>query len=466
MHVKTSLAALVAVGLGSVSFAHAETLEDALVAAYTANPALMAQRAQLRATDELVPQALANWRPTVRLSGDAGENSAATNANDYLGKNAPPEEQSLFARDGSLTVAQPLYRGGQTEAQTAQAEAQVKAGQQQLAATEQSIFMGVVSAYLDVIQNQALVDLNVNNEQVLQRELDATNDRFRVGEVTRTDTSQAQAALAGAHAGVRQAQATLRDSIATFTHLVGHRPSGLEAVTPPASLPETLEATDSAAANSNPQVLAQQYAYEAAQHGIDLEFGALLPQVTLQGNYSRTEGASGPGIYTRSAEALVNVTVPLYQQGAEYSRVRQQKHTAGQQRLQLDETRRAVVETASQNWENWQSARARVVSFEEQVRAATVALQGIQREYLVGARTILDVLQTEQNLLSARVSLEEARHDATVEAFQIKSSIGQLTAQALQLRVPIYDPTKHYNEVRDEWIGTGVEPNYQGGGTK
>src|SRR5579862_8598255 len=214
MRFRTSLAALVLAGLGWPSFTHAETLEDALVAAYTGNAALQAQRAQLRATDELVPQALANWRPTVSLNGDAGENYVSSNANNFLGRNAPSEEQHLFTRDGTLSISQPLYRGGQTDAQTKQADAQVRAGEEQLLATEQNVFVGVVTAYLDVIQNQALVDLNINNEQVLQRQLDATNDRFRVGEVTRTDTSQAQAALAGAKAGRRQAEATLRDSIA------------------------------------------------------------------------------------------------------------------------------------------------------------------------------------------------------------------------------------------------------------
>jgi outer membrane protein len=465
MHIRTSLVALVAIGLGSSSFAHAETLEDALVAAYTGNAALMAQRAQLRATDELVPQALSNWRPTVKLSADAAENSSATNANNILHP-PPPEQTNLFTRDGQFTISEPLYRGGRTVAATDEAEAQVKAAREQLATTEQSVLLGVVTAYLDVIQNQALVDLNANNEQVLQRQLDATNDRFRVGEVTRTDTSQAQAALAGAHAGLRAAQATLRDSIATFTRVVGHRPRGLEAVTQPTDLPATLEATDAAAAAANPAVLAQSYNYEAAKHAVELDEGALLPTVTLEGTYGRTLDASGVGIYSRQAQALVNLTVPIYQQGSEYSQIRQQKHTAGQQRLQLDETRRETIETATQNWENWLSARARIVSFEEQVRASQVALEGIQREYLVGARTILDVLTTEQTLLSARVSLETARHDANLVAFQIKSSIGQLTAQALHLGTPLYDPTAHYRDVHDQWLGTGVTPNYEGAEAK
>jgi outer membrane protein len=462
MRFGTSLVALVTIGLGSTSFAHAETLEDALVAAYTGNAALLAQRAQLRATDELVPQALSNWRPTVSLTGSVGKSSTATN--DVVPP--APEQSDTLPRQGQFSITEPLYRGGRTVAQTDQAEAQVKAGQQQLAATEQSVLLGVVNAYLDVIQNQALVDLNANNQQVLQRQLNATNDRFRVGEVTRTDTSEAQAALAGAQAGLRAAQATLRGSIANFTRLVGHRPHGLEAVAPPTDLPNSLEAANAAAAAANPTVLAQSYSFEAAKHGVDVADGALLPTVSLEGSYQRSLDQAGPGFYTRNAQALVNLSVPIYSQGSEYSEIRQLKQTAGQQRLALDETRREVVETSTQNWENWQSARARIVSFEEQVRASQVALEGVTRESLVGSRTVLDVLTTEQTLLSARVSLEQARHDATLAAFQIKSSIGQLTAQALHLSTPFYDPAAHYRDVRDQWIGTGAEPNYEGAGAK
>ena len=461
MHIRTSLAVLVALGLGCPSLARAETLEDALIAAYIANPALQAQRAQTRAVDENVPQALANWRPTVKINADAGV--VQTLSNDIVPP-APKLQTSYNERDASLQVSEPLYRGGRTDAQTDQAEAQVKAAEYQLKATEQTVFIGVITAYLDIIQNQALVDLNVNNQQVLQRELSATNDRFRVGEVTRTDTSQAQAAVAGAEAEVRQARATLRDSIATFGRLTGHRPSGLEAVTPATDLPISLAEVSAAAEAANPNVLAQRYTYEAAQHGVDLAFGALLPTVSLQGSFGGTDNELGQKLYARTGSAELNVSIPIYQEGAEYSTIRQQKHTAGQQKLQLDEVRRETVEMATQNWENWQSARARVVSFEEQVRASTVALEGIQREYLVGARTILDVLNTEQNLLSARVSLEEARHDVAVMSFQVKSSMGQLTAEAMRLRTPVYDPKKNYNDVRDTWYGTGVTPDYESGG--
>lgn len=461
MYVRTSLATLIFVGFGSVSFAHAETLEDALVAAYTGNATLLAQRSQLRATDELVPQALSNWRPTVRVNGGAGVDSTSTNAV----VPPTPREQTSFARDATFSISEPLYRGGRTDAQTAQAEATVNAGRQQLAVSEQGVLLGVVSAYLDIIQNQAVVDLNINNEQVLQRQLDATNDRFRVGEVTRTDVAQSQAALSGAHASRLAAQGTLQDSIATFTRLVGHAPKNLEPVPVPPDLPGTLDEANAAAGASNPSVLAQRYTYEASTHAIDLAEGALLPEVDLQGSYGRTQDQSGTGIYSRSAQALVNVTVPIYQSGSEYSVIRQQKQVAGQQRHQLDETRREVVESSTQTWENLQSARARVLSFQEQVKASQIALDGVTRELLVGSRTVLDVLTTEQDLLNARVNLELARHDATLAAYQLKSVAGRLTGKALALPTPIYDPAVHYNEVRDKWIGTGSSPN-SGDGAK
>ncbi len=205
MHVRTTLyVGLMVGGFAIAPAARAETLEDALVAAYTGDAALLAQRAQLRATDELVPAALSNWRPTVTVNGEAGINSQETNE-------VPLSRYELLGpRDTSVTIAEPLYRGGRTEAQVAEAEAQVNAGRQQLAATEESVLLAGVTAYLDVIQDQAVVDLNKNNEQVLQRQLDATNDRFRVGEVTRTDVAQAEAALSGAHAARRQAEADLQ----------------------------------------------------------------------------------------------------------------------------------------------------------------------------------------------------------------------------------------------------------------
>lgn len=432
----------------------AETLEDALAAAYTGNAALQAQRAQLRATDELVPQARANWRPVVKFGADAGYQSLAINE---VFPPTPTEEWD-FPRDTALTISEPLYRGGRTDAQIAQAEATVKAGRQQLAVTEQSVLLAATTAYVDVIQDQAVVDLNKNNEQVLQRQLDATNDRFRVGEVTRTDVAQAEAALSGSHAARRAAEADLQGAIANFVRLVGHAPDHLEAVSVPTDLPGTLDEARTMSSAANPAVLAQQFVYEAAKSGVDLAEGALLPTVTLNGTYGQQMETFYQNSYSRNTTATISVTVPLYQQGAEYSEIRQQKHTAGQQQLQLDEVRRETVEATTRTWENLQAARARVLSLQDQVRASQVALEGIQRESLVGSRTVLDVLTTEQDLLNARVNLELARHDANLAAYQLKGQVGKLTGEALRLKAPIYDPTEHYRAVRDQWIGTDIKP--------
>lgn len=457
MYVRTSLLALVAlICLLPVRFACAETLEEALIDAYVGNPSLAAQRAQLRSTDEQVPQALANWRPSVKITGAAGEDNVTSNINIP----PTPAQASLFQRQGQLAVTMPLYRGGQTVATTKQAEANVNAARQQLANTEQTVFVNVVTVYLDVLQKQAVVEANIANEQVLQRQLDVTRKQAQVGVVTPTDVSQAEGALLGAQAARASAESDLQNSIATYTHLVGHPPNGLKPVTAPSDIPKSLEELQAVASSVNPQVLSQQYQYDAALHSVDAAVGVLLPTVSLQGSYGRDLDDSVVGESTNTAQAMVTVSVPLYQSGAEYSTVRQKKHDAGQVRLQLDDTRRAVVETATQNWNSLLTARTQLALYENQVKVSQAAVDGVQREVLVGSKTVLDALTIEQNLLNASVSLEQARHDVALDTFKVLSSIGQLTAQGLHLPVPIYDPTEHYREVRDQWFGLGVTPNY------
>jgi len=436
----------------------AETLEQALSAAYAANPSLQAERAKLRAQDELVPQALSNWHPSVSLSGSAGKQYESSNSIANYNQNTTPTTMGA-------TITQPLYRGGQTTAQTAQAVAQVQAERAQLVAAEQTVFLNVATAYMDIVQYQAVVELNKNNEQVLQRQLDATNDRFRVGEVTRTDVAQAESRLSGAHADRISAEGNLQTARANYINYVGHEPQGLAL---PSRLPDVPGSADQAkqiAAQSNPQVVAQQFSYKAAQAGVDLAFGKLLPQLSLNGSYAKdmggaSSGSSGETASSRTYAATLNLTVPVYQQGAEYSAVRQQKHLAGQAQIQLDQARRDAVDTASRSWDSLQTARARIVSYTDQIKAADVALEGVRKESQVGSRTVLDVLNQEQEALQARVNLVQAQHDEAVANYTLKSAIGQLTAQGLGLQVDVYNPAKHYDEVRSKWIGTGVSPNY------
>ena len=300
-------------GFAAPGSAGAETLQEALVSAYNGNPTLMAQRAKLRAADEGVPQALANWRPSVKLSGDYGKSQAETN------KSSVSQAGTFTStpKDAGVTVTQALYRGGRTTAQTRQAEAEVEATRAQLTSTEQTVLLNVITAYMDVVQFRAVVELSRNNEQVLQRQLDATNDRFRVGEVTRTDVAQAESRLSAAHADRRQAEGNLAASTATYIKVVGHPPDTLFVPGPTEKVPVSVDAARGAAEHNNPDIINAQYSYVAAKEGIDLIAGELLPTVTLTGNAAKNYNYQGEGPTERVLQATVNLTVPIYQQGQE-----------------------------------------------------------------------------------------------------------------------------------------------------
>jgi outer membrane protein len=205
----------------------------------------------------------------------------------------------------------------------------------------------------------------------------------------------------------------------------------------------------------NPQAIAQSYAFEASQHAVDVATGALLPTVQLNGVYNKIMNETYNGTTIRQEQATLNVQVPLYQSGVEYANIRALKQTASQQQLQLDQVRHDVVQSSASAWDSLTSTRAQVESLQTQVDASQVALDGIQKQYEVGAETILDVLTSAQNLLTAQVNLVRAQHDRTVASYQLRSSIGQLTAQSMKLPVAVYDPTVHYNDVRNSWIGLG-----------
>lgn len=448
--------ALIGAALVIPEVAGAETLEEVLSSAYATNPTLQARRARLRAADEGVPQALANWRPTVTLSGDAGRGR-------YESNQASKRESIRDPKNYALSVNQPLYRGGRTTAQTQQAESSVMAERALLQATEQSILLNAATAYLNVVRDEAVLKLNINNEQVLRRQLEAAQERFRVGEITRTDVSQAEARLSRATADRVAAEGTLQNSRANFINVVGRPPETPQAPQGAVSVPASFDEIKSLTLAKNPNVIAADWTAKAAKDGIDLVFGELLPTVSLSGEYSRaldnsSRSADGNHIEGENLEAKLNVSVPLYEGGGTYSRVRAQKHTYGQRRIEADQARRDSLETATRGWEDLQAARARTRSYESQIRASEMALAGVEEEAKVGSRTVLDVLDAEQELFDARVNMVRAQHDEMVAAFQVKSALGQMTAEGLTLPVEAYDPTTHYEDVRNQWIGTGIEP--------
>ncbi|WP_417833782.1 TolC family outer membrane protein [Thalassospira xiamenensis] len=428
--------------------ASAESLEEALIKAYQSNPTLESGRASLRATDEQVSQALSNWRPNVSLSGEAGFRDLDSDLN------GTETDNSLTPYTVGAEVVQPLYRGGRTVAETDRAEARIRAARAALRSSEQDVLLQVATAYFNVLRDTAVVELNQNNVRVLERQLEATRDRFSVGEVTRTDVSQAEARLAGSKADLISAQGNLANTRAQYERLVGNKPDNLEIPNPLSGLPTSVTDVLAIAQEQHPDVVQAQYTEDAAKSDIRLSEGSLYPEVNLSAGVQRAYEASQEDMTSDSAEILAQVTVPLYQKGAVYSSVRAAKQTAGQARVQVDEARRAVIENATSSWETLVTARASIESQQAQVSSAEVALDGVQREASVGSRTVLDVLDQEQELLQARVNLVGSRRDAAVAEFQVKAAMGALNAQVLGLPVEIYDTESNYNKVKDQWWGT------------
>jgi len=424
--------------------ARAETLEDALAAAYINNPTLQSARAQLRQTDELVPQALSNWRPTVSIEGDVGASWDTRGPGD--------DDRSGTPGSVDLGVTQPIYRGGRTVAQRDQAENLVLAGRAQLAAIEQQVLVQAVTAYNDVLRDTAVLDLTKNNEDVIAQQLKAVQERFEVGEVTITDVSQAKSRLARAVSDRVQAEGNLTTSLAAYRQIVGQLPGQLTGPAVPSGLPAD-EAEATALSENNPTVTQFVFLERAARDGTDVVFGELLPSVSLRGAVGAEDDLTDRNSGDGAASITAQVVIPLYQAGGVESRVRESKQLTAQRRQQLDEARRQAAQDATTAWQALATARAQIESFKAEVEAAKTALDGVQQEQQVGLRTVLDVLDAQQELLRAEVSLVQVQRDQLVAAHQTLAAIGKLTALDLQLPVDLYDPADHYKEVRDKWLG-------------
>ncbi|MBF0325792.1 TolC family outer membrane protein [Magnetospirillum moscoviense] len=426
----------------------AETLEDVLAAAYATNPGLQASRAQLRSVDEGVRQARAGWFPTVNVTGNVGRGRYHSTTLAHTDTIRNPESYSV-------TLSQPLYTGGQTLAGIDQAENNVLASRAQLHASEQSVLLGAATAFLDIIRDEALVEQATNHVRVLQRQVEAVRARFAGREATQTDVGQAEARLAQAEAGLTQAEGALQDSRAIFTTVIGRPP---EAPTVPSAarpVPGNLEEVRGTIERQNPNIMAAVFNVQAAKAGVVAAEGQLLPTVSLNGTNSRGLNESTAGGYSSTQEVKLTLSVPLYDGGANYSRVRGQKETLMQRSKEAEQARREAVQNGSRAWQALRSARAKVTSFTTQIRANETALRGVIEEQRVGSRTVLDVLNAEQELFTARQSLVTARHDEMVSAFQLYASMGRMTVRELGIATEVYDPTVHYEEVRGKMFGLG-----------
>jgi outer membrane protein len=432
------------------------TLNEALAATYSYQPALQAERAKLRATDETVPAALAGWRPTVQFSGSGGYGSGTTRSYSFVSHSILKSPSDRLIGSASVQAQQTIYNGGKNQATINRAKNQVFAERATLIAQEQTSFTNSVNAYVGVIQAQQQLDLNLNNEIVLAKQLQATNDRFRVGEITRTDVAQAEAALAGATAQRETSEGQLETARGTFQQIVGVLPP--PNLIPPQPLDLGLKNETEAikeAVTNNPQVIAAQFNDAAAKDSIDVALAQLLPSVTLQGQIFQQNNVSGWSTQSNGYQVTANLAVPIYQGGTEYAGVRQARQLEQQTQRLVDDARRTAIQNAVQAWETLIAARAAADSTRSAIRANEIALEGVEREAIVGSRTTLDVLNAQQQLLNSRTSLVQNLAQLVNASYAVAAAVGRLTARDMHLPVPLYDETAYYKAVRDKWTGLG-----------
>jgi outer membrane protein len=430
------------------TLAAAETLSEALTMAYATNPELSAQRANLRVQDEDIAVAKSGYRPQVGASASVNRATTDPSGTGSFGST----NQSYDA-----SVSQPLFRGYRTTNTVKSVESSIFAGREQLRGTEQGVLFDAVTAYMNVIRDEAILRLNQNQVDVLRQQLRATKDRFRVGELTRTDTAQAEARLARSDSGRIAAEGTLSNSREAYRRVVGQLPGTLVEPALPV-LPTSVDEAIDVAAKENPQLRAAQFIEKSSQFDVKTAKGSVLPSVDAVAGVSRSD-RSNLGNQSFGSSASTNasigaqVNIPLYQTGAEYARVRQAKQLASQRQIEINVATRQVEEQVHNAWELMRTARANIVAQQSAVSANAVALEGVRQELTVGSRTTLDVLDAQQEYLNAQVLLVQAKRDAAVAAYGVLASVGRLDAQALKLPVDVYDPTRHYENIKNKWFG-------------
>jgi outer membrane protein len=445
--------AAVALAIGGGT-AGAETMNGALVKAYTVNPDINSQRATVRQTDESVPVANAGYLPSIQAVGSAGVEHV--NGNQII-PGSPQINYAVgpFPRSMGVQGQETVFDGYRTINRIRSAESNVLAARETLRNTEQTTLLSGVQAYMDVLQNSAIVDLDRNNVDVLKEQLRETRDRFTVGEVTRTDVAQAEASLASANAQLLTDQAVLEASVATYRQVIGDEPKTLAPVKPLVMpLPRTLPAAVTISQVEHPAIVAQEHGVDVALLSIKIAEGALYPQANVQA--SVTQGwdvSSTPGMRAFSAQITGNLTIPIYQGGAEYADVRQSKEGLAVQELKASSTRDQIRQNVVASWGRNEAAIGVVKAARASVSANEVALAGVREEAKVGQRTTLDVLNAQQALLSARTQLVRAEHDQVVFSYALLSAIGRLNVPTLGLAVAEYDPSVHFNQVKNKWIG-------------
>ena len=430
--------------------AQAQSLSDALASAYKYNPRLDAERARQRATDEEVSRAHSGYRPVVSAGADIGYQRTDTRPNTAGAGETHPKGYSIDA-------SQPIFNGFRTLNGVRVAEATVRAGRETLRNVEQSVLLEAATAYVDVVRDQAIVKLRENNVDVLTRELKATRDRFSVGEVTRTDVAQAEARRAAAVSALDLAKANLKTSRATFERVIGFPPSTLaEQRAPDRLLPKSLNDAVDITLKESPVIVAALYTEQAARYTVDQVWGELLPSIRVDASYGQRFDTSTNIDEVETTTVTGRLDVPLYEAGDVQARVRQAKHTHVSRLQQIEQQRTEAKASTVSAWSNLVAARAQIEADQLQVSATATALAGVREEERVGQRTLLDVLNAEQEALNAQVQLATTKRNLVVASYAVLSSVGRLSIAELGTTALAYDVEAHYREVRRKWWGISI----------
>lgn len=446
----------------------ADTLFGAMEKAYVTNPTLDSARAGQRAVDELVPQALSGWRPTVAVQGNV-ETLASSQKGEAIVSAPTPDDPFATATedfldtdrgnsgDIAIQLNQPVFRGFGTVKRTKSAEARVDAGRQNLLETEQQVLFNVVQAYMSVYAGRQFVALRKQDVAALQAQLKASQERFAVGEITRTDVAQSEARLAESQSALVDAQTQLARDVAYYVQVVGNEPGKLS-YPKVVKIPPSLKAALEMASEINPRLLAQSFVELAANSDIGVAFSNLLPSADVSATgYAADPNFARENNEISSASIAASLTVPLYEAGLVYSQVREAKQRASQSRIQVIEIARDIRRAVASSWNSYVGLAQIIKNTKTQVNAAQLALNGVQQEYQAGTRTTLDVLNAQRELVFAQVLQVRAERDRVIAGYQLLASIGHLTARDVGLDVAVYDPEANYRRVRNKWIGTDVK---------
>jgi outer membrane protein len=441
----------------------AETLNGALTKAYRANPVLNSDRAGVRAQDENVPRALSQLRPRVKTDTFLGaerrrsvNNATDINNGDYLD---PVFTESIQNNRGAprsaiLSVEQPLFDGLKAINSTRAAEANVYAARQRLRLTESRVLLDVVSAYMNVMRDTAILRLHESNVSVLGEQLRQVKERYAAGQITLTDIAQAEARLSAGRAQAAAARATMEASIGTYKKVVGDEPNKLVPASPIDNLlPKTREEAERIALVEHPIACAALHDADAADLQVLVAEGDFMPTFSLVGNVYTQSDIDGRGNRAVGAQVLGKLSIPLYSGGETSARVRQAKETAGQKKFDVDVARAELMSLVRANWGSLEAAKAQVTAAQAQVKAAERALTGVREEAKAGQRTTLDILNAQYELLGARIGLVLAQRDRVVASYGVMAAAGRLSAATLGLKVEEYDAGVHFDQVKDLWFG-------------